>query len=191
MPAPGEAEELPEEEAPTEPDTAPDFADLCDALRDKYSMSEGDWKTLLEQGRTLYTMLPLGTPLEQAIQRVRDDSALQILDFLRRDLDPIIHAMEEQLRDAVPRVEEVEPDSEEEKTALAVGGGADAVRNLRRVVLYRLDTWLHEIGTTGNPGPRMQPVVEAATARMPVFEDEEHERQIERMRRQVAAAALE
>ena len=70
-----------------------------------------------------------------------------------------------------------------------MSGGTDAVRNLPRRV-PRLDTWLHEIGTTGNPDPRMQPVVEAATARMPVFEDEEHERQIEDAR-QVAAAALD
>ena len=37
---------------------ADEFSELCDALRDKYGMSEGDWKALLDNGMALYARIP-------------------------------------------------------------------------------------------------------------------------------------
>ena len=39
---------------PAEPNLVDDYSELCDALRDKYEMTDGDWKALLDMGMALY-----------------------------------------------------------------------------------------------------------------------------------------
>tara|TARA_Y100000748_G_scaffold291090_2_gene278252 strand:+ start:93 stop:422 length:330 start_codon:yes stop_codon:yes gene_type:complete len=43
---------------PAKPNLVDDYADLVDALKDKYKMTEGDWKTLLDSGMALYKYSP-------------------------------------------------------------------------------------------------------------------------------------
>ena len=35
-----------------------DYSDLCDTLKDKYKMTDGDWKTMLDSGMALYKCSP-------------------------------------------------------------------------------------------------------------------------------------
>ena len=35
-----------------------DYSDLCDTLKDKYKMTDGDWKTMLDSGMALYKYTP-------------------------------------------------------------------------------------------------------------------------------------
>ena len=35
-----------------------DYSDLCDTLKDKYKMTDGDWKILLDSGMALYKHSP-------------------------------------------------------------------------------------------------------------------------------------
>ena len=143
---------------------ADEFSELCDALRAKYSMPDGDWKALLDKGMALYARLPEGAPSEEAVARAATDSALTAFNVVRLDLGPIFGALEAQLRDAVP--EDVEAGSEEEKRAIAAAGGADGMGSARQVFLQRIDTWLDNIGTRGTPSADVIHVVEAATARL-------------------------
>ena len=124
------------------------FLELCDTLRDKYSMTEGDWKTLLEQGRDLYVRLPDRALSYEAVQRVTNDSALCAVDVIRRDLDPLFKLLTKEFHDADRKCE------------------AYAVRCAYRLAMYRIDLLLDDIGTRGNPGPEMLRVAEEATARL-------------------------
>lgn len=43
---------------PAKPNLVDDYADLCDTLKDKYKMTDGDWKILLDSGMALYKYSP-------------------------------------------------------------------------------------------------------------------------------------
>ena len=150
---------------------ADEFSELCDALRAKYSMSEGDWKALLDRGRDLYARLPEGAPSEEDVQLAAEaamatnTNALTAVDFLRDALEKMFGELEEELRDAVPK-EVVDPGSEEEKRAIAADAGGNTMGVARQIAQHRIDNLLVLIGSQGNHGAGVQPLVEAATARL-------------------------
>lgn len=89
---------------PAKPNLVDDYSDLCDTLKDKYKMTDGDWKILLESGMALYKYSPdrpsypppgwSGTSEErfQHFRALREDMrrhADAYLDSLRRMADPL------------------------------------------------------------------------------------------------------
>ena len=147
-----EAEELPEEEAPEAPEAhsvADEFSELCDALRDKYGMPDGDWKALLDKGCALRED-PRGALSFEAVRIMTNDSALTAADVIRRDLDPILRRLEEGLRNGVSK----EEDAGSKKPEREIGadeGAAWAAELMRNVVLHRIDLFLADIGERGEP----------------------------------------
>ena len=192
-----EAEELPEEEAPDAPEApsvADEFSELCDALRDKYGMPDGDWKALLDKGMALYARIPEGALSFEAVRIVTNDSALTAADVIRRDLDPILRRLEEGLRNGVSK----EEDAGSKKPEREIGadeGAAWAAELMRNVVLHRIDLFLADIGERGNPRPATRRLAEAATARLAeraaALRESPRPHPAVLQRREVAAAALE
>ena len=43
---------------PAKPNLVDQYSDLCETLKDKYKMTDGDWKTMLESGMALYKYSP-------------------------------------------------------------------------------------------------------------------------------------
>ena len=54
-----------------EPNLVDDYSELCDALKAKYKMNEGDWKALLDLGMALYKKIPT----ESAVAAANDAAA--------------------------------------------------------------------------------------------------------------------
>ena len=183
-----------EEDAPEAPNAADEFSELCDALRDKYGMPDGEWKALLDKGMALYARIPEGALSFEEVQVVRNENALTAVDVLRRDLDPILGRLEEGLRNGVAK----EEDAGSEKPEREIGadeGAAWAAELIRNVVLHRTDLLLVELGERGNCRPATRLLAEAATARLAeraaALRESPRPHPAVQQRRQVAAAALE
>ena len=123
--------------------------ELCDALRDKYEMPEGDWKALLDKGMALHARIPEGALSFEAVQVVGHESALNAVDVLRRDLDPILSRVEEGLRNGVAKEEDAGSKKPEREMG-ADEGAAWAAELMRNLVQYRIDLMLKDIGEHGN-----------------------------------------
>ena len=183
-----------EEDAPEAPNAVDEFSELCDALRDKYGMPDGEWKALLDKSMALYTRIPEGALSFEAVQIVKNDSALTAVETMRLDLDPILHRLEEGLRNGVSK----EEDAGSEKPEREIGadeGAAWAAELIRNVVLHRIDTFLTDLGQGGNSRPATQLLVEGATARLAeraaALRESPRPHPAVQQRRQVAAAALQ
>ena len=92
------------------PNVADEFSELCDGLRDKYGMPDGDWKALLDKGMALYARIPEGALSFEGVQVVTNESALTAVDVL----SPGITALMKYSPDA-------------EQPIYIVGGGKTAV----------------------------------------------------------------
>ena len=68
------------------PNLADDFSELCDALKAKYDMTEGDWKALLDMGMALYNTNPA------AAQAAATGIASPFIETLRRELTGHVNA---------------------------------------------------------------------------------------------------
>lgn len=55
----------------SEPNLVDDYSELCDELKAKYKMTEGDWKALLDLGMALY----MKSPTESAVAAANDAAA--------------------------------------------------------------------------------------------------------------------
>ena len=55
----------------SEPNLVDDYSELCDELKAKYEMTEGDWKALLDLGMALY----MKSPTESAVAAANDAAA--------------------------------------------------------------------------------------------------------------------
>ena len=160
-----ENEATQETQATEAPNVADEFSELCDAMRDKYGMPEGDWKALLDKGMALYARIPEGALSFEGVQVVTNESALTAVDVIRRDLDPILGRLEEGLRNGVAKEENAESKKPEREIG-ADEGAAWAAELMRNLVQHRIDTMLEDIGVRGNPRPATQLLAEAATARL-------------------------
>ena len=152
-------------EATEAPNVAEEFSELCDAMRDKYGMPDGDWKALLDQGMALYARIPEGALSFEGVQVVTNESALTAVDVLRRDLEFILGRVEIGLRNGVAK----EEDAGSEKPEREIGadeGAAWAAELMRNLVQHRSDTLLEELGERGNSRPATRLLAEAATARL-------------------------
>ena len=147
------------------PSVAKEFSELCDALRDKYEMPEGDWKALLDKGMALHARIPEGALSFEAVQVVGHESALNAVDVLRRDLDPILSRVEEGLRNGVAKEEDAGSKKPEREMG-ADEGAAWAAELMRNLVQYRIDLMLKDIGEHGNVRPATQHLAEAAIVRL-------------------------
>lgn len=54
-----------------EPNLVDDYSELCDELKDRYKMTESDWKALLDLGMALYKKIPT----ESAVAAANDAAA--------------------------------------------------------------------------------------------------------------------
>lgn len=63
----------------SEPNLVDDYSELCDALKAKYKMNEGDWKALLDLGMALYKRSP------DADEDLARDS-LRLIDQIRQEV---------------------------------------------------------------------------------------------------------
>lgn len=152
-------------EATHAPNVADEFSELCDAMRDKYGMPEGDWKALLDKGMALYGRIPEGAIGEEDVQLATNTNALTAVDEVRDALERMFGELEEELRDAVPK-EVVDAGSEEEKLAIAADVGRITMGVARQIAQHRIDNLLVRIGSQGNHGAGVHHFVEAATARL-------------------------
>ena len=145
------------------------FLELCDKLRDKYSMTEGDWKTLLEQGRDLYARLPDGVPTRDEANVVANDNAIRTLDLVQRDLDPVLGQLTKSLVDVDEAAANVEVGLEAEEPYSPETHNylmSRALKGAHQIVLQRIDALLENVGMRCNLGPDTRRIAEAATARM-------------------------
>lgn len=71
---------------PAKPNVVDDYAELCDTLKDKYKMTDGDWKILLESGMALYKHSPDRPHLPEARASETDGERLQRFRRLREDM---------------------------------------------------------------------------------------------------------
>ena len=55
----------------SEPNLVDNYSELCDELKAKYKMNEGDWKALLDLGMALYKKIPT----ESAVAAANDAAA--------------------------------------------------------------------------------------------------------------------
>ena len=68
------------------PNLADDFSELCDALKAKYDMTEGDWKALLDMGMGLYNANPV------AAQAAATGTTSPYIEALRTELTRHVNA---------------------------------------------------------------------------------------------------
>ena len=68
------------------PNLADDFSELCDALKAKYDMTEGDWKALLDMGMALYNTNPV------AAQAAATGTTSPYIEALRTELTRHVNA---------------------------------------------------------------------------------------------------
>ena len=100
----------------SEPNLVDDYSELCDALKAKYKMNEGDWKALLDLGMALYKR----SPDEERLPVENGREAMRLIERIQQEIQ-----IE---RAALARAEENQRAAFAEAHAAVAAAGAAAAR---------------------------------------------------------------